>query len=231
MDLSACKLSLVYGSSTSRHFLRTRTLQNRASRVSSYSNSHIYILNSREASTEFPFNEETFFSQNFLIPSELNISPGNYPVPESCCEQQSNFCGLENSILKKKLPKQIYPPVNTTSNICLSNNTVPANSTVPFNVPDCLPSNTSTFPTPTATEKQIENVVDNIFTEGCFPNLFEKFKSVKWLPTVLFGHVVILLNLFLNVLFGCLMCCVSADKPLRHVKYGKKHKVPVSRRL
>ena len=162
--------------------------------------------------------------------AELNLSPGNYPVPESCCEQQSKFCGLENAILKKKLPKQIYPPVNTP-NICLSNSTVPINSTVPFNTSECLPINTSTYSTPTSTDKLIENVVDNIFTEGCFPNLFEKLKSVEWLPTVLFGHVVVLLNLFLNVLFGCLMCCVSSDKPMRHVKYGKKHKVPVSRRL
>ncbi|CAG5089086.1 Oidioi.mRNA.OKI2018_I69.PAR.g12079.t1.cds [Oikopleura dioica] len=182
----------------------------------------------REASAEFPFNEESLFSQNFLIPKELNLSPGDFPVPESCCERQSKFCGLENSILRQKLPARTLVPSVNISDICLTNNSDPINSTVPS---PCLPSNTSTTAIPTTTTAPIENVVDNIFTEGCFPSLFEKLSAAKWLPTVLFGHILVILNLFLNVSFGCLMCCVTQGKPERHVKYGKKHKVPVSRRL
>ena len=151
--------------------------------------------------TQRPENLDTFGLVSFFMPPGLRF--GSFPVPESCCAEAFEYCGLENefSFQTKRI---IFP------------NLTDFNQTDPFVV----------NATQTPTIEPIEPIIDNIYTRGCYPDFktAEILKSTELDVYVLFFSVFHISLYFTFLLFTLLL---YFDCSLANQRYTQRYGQPV----
>ena len=153
--------------------------------------------------TARPGNIDTFGLVSFIMPPGVRF--GDFPVPESCCAEPSEYCGLRNNFSYQKPTIPIYTNITT------------------FNATDNF-----TDIEPSFTEPE-EPIVDNIFTRGCY----QKFETAKVLQEtslekyLMFFSIFHIVLYFLFLLFTLLLYCdCSLEEPQRYSqRYGRPVKI------
>ena len=149
--------------------------------------------------TPKPDNLDKFGLVSFIMPPGLEF--GDFPVPESCCAVESQYCGLKNDFSYNEPPVPVYPNF-TNFNMTLLEN---------YTTPEVAP---------------IEPIIDNIFTQGCYT----KFQTAEILKSTQLDHYLLFYSVFnicLYFLFLLFTLLLYFDCSLVDQRYTRRYGQPV----